>query len=193
MAMEFEVKYRADAAALAAIEAAVPGEYKQTHMTTTYYDNPKGEFTKLHWTLRHRCEGDVHVCTLKAPGSGHFSRSEYEWKGSDIQEAIPYLARMSGFDELKVMVEDGLQVIGGARFTRRSRMLRVGGTTAELALDDGVLTNGDKEVPFAEMEVELKDGYQEEVMAIGLILASKFGLTPEPRSKFARARELGGK
>ena len=72
-------------------------------------------------------------------------------------------------------------------------MLTVGGTTAELALDCGVLTKGELEEPFAEMEVELKDGYQEEVLAIGLILSSKFGLTPEPKSKFARARELGGK
>lgn len=193
MAMEFEVKYRADAAALAAIEAALPGDYKETHMTTTYYDNPKGDFSRRRWTLRHRCEGDSHVCTLKTPGSGSLSRSEYEWNGSDIQEAIPYLAKMSGFDELAVLVEDGLQVIGGARFTRRSRMLTVGGTVAELALDSGVLTGGDREVPFAEMEVELKNGHQEEVLAIGLILSSKFGLTPEPRSKFARARELGGK
>lgn len=193
MAMEFEVKYRADRAALTAIEAALPGDYKETHMTTTYYDNPNGDFSTRRWTLRHRCEGDQHVCTLKTPGSGNLARSEYEWNGSDIQEAIPYLIRLSGFDELKVLVEDGLQVIGGARFTRRSRMLTVGGTTAELALDCGVLTKGELEEPFAEMEVELKDGYQEEVLAIGLILSSKFGLTPEPRSKFARARELGGK
>ncbi len=191
MAMEFEVKYRADREALLAIEAAIPGTYTETHMTTTYYDNPKGDFSQRRWTLRHRCEGDQHVCTLKTPGSGALARGEYEWQGSDIQEAIPYLAKLSGFDELAVLCEDGLKIIGGARFIRRSRLIQVGGTTAELALDSGVLTCGEKEVPFAEMEVELKDGYQEEVEAIGLILASKFGLTAEPRSKFARARALG--
>ena len=193
MAMEFEVKYRADDKALAAIEAALPGEYKETRMTTTYYDNPKGDFSQRRWTLRHRCENDQHVCTLKTPGAGKLTRSEYEWNGSDIQEAIPYLIKLSGFDELKVLVEDGLQVIGGAKFTRRSRMITVGATVAELALDSGVLLCGTKEAPLCEMEIELKSGFQEEVMAIGLILSSKFGLVAEPRSKFARARELGGK
>lgn len=191
MAMEFEVKYRATLEDLAAIEAALPGDYKETRMTTTYYDNPAGDFTQRRWTLRHRCEGDQHVCTLKVPASGALARGEYEWNGSDIQEAIPDLIRLSGLDELKVMTEDGLKVIGGAKFTRRSRSLTAGGTVAELALDHGVLINGDKEEPFAEMEVELKNGYQEELLAIGLILSSKFDLKPEPRSKFARARELG--
>lgn len=193
MAMEFEVKYRASRNDLAAVEAALPGDYNETHMTTTYYDNPAGDFTQRRWTLRHRCEGDKHVCTLKTPGSGALTRGEYEWDGSDIQEAIPYLIRQSGLEELKVMTEDGLKVIGGAKFTRRSRSLSVGATVAELALDEGVLINGDKEEPFAEMEVELKSGYQEELLAIGLILSSKFGLKAEPKSKFARARELGGR
>lgn len=193
MAMEFELKYRASAEALAEIQETFPGDYKEIPMTTTYYDSPNHDLSARRWTLRHRCEGERHVCTLKTPGSGSLSRSEFEWEGSDIQEAIPYLVRQSGCEELTRLAEDGLRVIGGARFTRICRLFVVGGTVAELALDSGVLVNGDKELPFAEVEVELKQGYQEEVMALGHILAAKFGMTPEPKSKFVRSRELGEK
>lgn len=192
MGLEFEVKYRTDADTLAKIQAALPGEYKEIRMTTIYYDTPTGELSKRRWMLRHRCENERHVCTLKTPGTAATGRGEYEWGGADIQEAIPDLIRQSGLEELKILAEDGLQVVCGAKFVRRCRVITVGGTVAELALDSGVLLSGERELPFAEVEVELKEGYREEVMAMGHILAARFGMTPEPKSKFVRARELGG-
>ena len=64
---------------------------------------------------------------------------------------------------------------------------------AELALDTGVLVSGEKEEPFAEVEVELKFGYRQEVEVMGLLLKEAYGLTVENKSKYQRARELGAK
>ena len=192
MAVEYELKYRATPEILEKIQADFPGDYTVTEMTTTYYDTPGGDLAKLFWTLRHRREGEKHVCTLKTP-AGIDGRSEYEWNCEDIHEAIPHLCRLAGTNALAQLVERGLVQTCGARFTRTARHFVAGATMAELALDRGVLTNGDKEEPFAELELELKRGYREEVQVMGHLLSAAYELTPENKSKFQRSRELGAK
>lgn len=192
MAVEFELKYRASEEVLDRIQADFPGNYTVTEMTTTYYDTPGGDLAKLFWTLRHRREGDIHICTLKTP-AGIDGRSEYEWQGESIHDAIPFLCRQAGSNALAQLCERGLVETCGARFTRTARSFRAGSTVAELALDRGVLINGEKEEAFAELELELKLGYREEVIAMGHVLAAAYDLEPETKSKFQRSRELGAK
>ena len=192
MAVEYELKYRATPEVLERIQADFPGNYTVTEMTTTYYDTPGGDLAKLYWTLRHRQEGDTHICTLKTP-AGIVGRSEYEWYCEDINEAIPHLCRQSKSTALSQLAERGLVAKCGARFTRTARKLVAGSTMAELALDCGVLINGEKEESFAEVEVELKYGYRQEVEVMGLLLREAYGLTTESKSKFQRSRELGAK
>ena len=192
MAVEYELKYRATPEVLERIQADFPGNYTVTEMTTTYYDTPGGDLAKLFWTLRHRREGDKHICTLKTPG-GIDGRSEYEWSCESIHEAIPHMCRLSGSNALAQLVERGLVETCGARFTRTARAFVAGCTTTELALDQGVLINGEKEEPFAELEVELKRGFREETDIIGLLLSQAYGLETENKSKFQRSKELGAK
>ena len=192
MAVEYELKYRATPEVLERIQADFPGDYTVTEMTTTYYDTPGGDLAKLFWTLRHRREGDKHICTLKTP-AGIDGRSEYEWSCEDIHEAIPHMCRLSGSNALAQLVERGLVKTCGARFTRTARIFTAGCTTTELALDRGVLLNGEKEEPFAELEVELKRGFREEADIIGLLLSQAYGLEVENKSKFQRSKELGAK
>jgi len=190
MAVEYELKYRATPEVLERIQADFPGNYTVTEMTTTYYDTPGGDLAKLFWTLRHRREGDKHVCTLKTP-AGIDGRSEYEWHCENIQEAIPHMCRQSGSSALAQLVERGLVETCGARFTRTARPFVAGATVTELALDCGVLINGEKEEPFAELEVELKKGFRQEADIIGMLLAEAYGLEAESKSKFQRSKELG--
>ena len=192
MAVEYELKYRATPEILEKIQADFPGDYTVTEMPTTYYDTPGGDLAKLFWTLRHRREGEKHMCTLKTPG-GLDGRSEYEWACADIHEAIPHMCRLSGSNALAQLVERGLVEICGARFTRTARRFTAGSTVTELALDAGGRGNGEKEEPFAELEAELKRGYREETDIIGYLLAASYELTPENKSKFQRSRELGAK
>lgn len=190
MGLEFELKYRADAAALERIRAAFPGEYDVIPMTTSYFDTPAGELSRRHWTLRCRQEGARHVCTLKTP-AGALGRGEWECECANIADAIPVLAKLADLPELVTLTGEGLILSCGARFTRQALMVTIGNSTAELALDSGVLINGATELPFCEAEIELKTGSAEEVVAFGRALAFRFGLETEPKSKFARARALG--
>ena len=192
MAVEYELKYRATPEILERIKADFPGTYTITEMTTTYYDTPGGDLAKLFWTLRHRREGDQHICTLKTP-SGLDGRSEYEWSCEDIHEAIPHLCRLSGSNALAQLAERGLVKTCGARFIRTARRIIAGSTLTELALDSGVLINGEKEEPFSEVEVELKQGHRQEADIIAFLLSRSYGLEPETKSKFQRSKELGAK
>ena len=192
MAVEYELKYRATPEILERIKADFPGNYTVTEMTTTYYDTPGGDLAKLFWTLRHRREGDRHICTLKTP-AGIDGRSEYEWNCEDIHEAIPHMCRLSGSNALAQLAERGLVKTCGARFIRTARRLIAGSTLTELALDSGVLINGEKEEPFTEVEVELKQGHRQEADIIAFLLSRSYGLEPENKSKFQRSKELGAK
>ena len=189
MAVEYELKYRATPEILERVQADFPGDYTVTEMTTTYYDTPGNDLAKLFWTLRHRREGDKHICTLKTP-AGIDGRSEYEWPCEDIHEAIPHLSRLTGSNALNQLVERGLVSTCGARFTRTARVFRAGSTTAELALDQGVLLGGGREIPLCEVEAELKAGSRDAVIRFAANLAEQYGLQPERCSKFRRASAL---
>ena len=58
------------------------------------------------------------------------------------------------------------------------------------ALDEGKLLGGDKELPLCEVEVELKSGTDADALAYARVLARKFALRPEAKSKYLRALEL---
>lgn len=188
MGQEFEVKYAATEEAFAALAAAWP-DYKTIAMETTYYDTTDGGLSARKITLRRRLENNVSVCTLKTPGQGHV-RGEWELNCGDIHQAIPELCRLGAPKELESWVQPELVPVCGARFTRRAVEISLEGTLVELALDQGILLAGSRQLPFQEAEVELKQGSQETALAFARALAARYGLTPEPESKFRRAQKL---
>ena len=92
--------------------------------------------------------------------------------------------------ELEELVSGGVAPTCGARFTRLACRVAYGASEMELALDEGVLLGGGREEPLCEVEAELKRGSKEDTLAFGAFLAETYGLTPEPRSKLARALAL---
>lgn len=189
MAIEFELKYSADVQAQEAILEANPGRYRTFEMETTYYDTPDGGLSQRHITLRRRFENGRSVCTVKTPVSG-YGRGEWECDCDDIAEAIDRLVALGASRELLYLTAEGVQPICGAKFTRLALSLEYRGAELELALDRGVLLGGGKEIPLCEVEVELKSGQPEEAVAFAEGLAKKFGLQPQPKSKFRRALAL---
>lgn len=188
MGVEYELKFRATKALQAAILEAVPGEDRHFSMQTTYYDTPTSQLSQRHYTLRRRMENDLSVCTLKIPAPG--GRGEWEVPCSRIEDAIDMLCKLSGVTELPALVSDGLIPVCGARFQRIARTVRLDGCTVELAIDAGVLTGGNRELPLCEVEVELKEGSPDACNRFAQIIAARFGLQPEPQSKFRRALAL---
>ena len=60
----------------------------------------------------------------------------------------------------------------------------------EIALDQGILFGGGKEIPLCELEVELKSGSKEEAIRFSRELADKYSLIPQAKSKVSRATAL---
>ena len=191
MAVEIELKFAAEESAFEGL-LAESTEWTRFEMATTYYDTPDAKLGALHWTLRRRFENGVSVCTVKTPHAGG-GRNEYELECDDILEAIPQLCRMGAPGELLVYAADGIEEVCAARFTRMAGKLHLDGAEAELALDKGELLGGGNVLPFVEVEVELKDGDLKAVEAYAKALALRFGLRPEPKSKYKRALTLAGK
>lgn len=186
MAIEFELKYRATPEILDRIRRSCSAEFAVIPMTTTYYDAPDGSLSARHWTVRHRQEGEKQVCTLKTPAGGG-ARGEWEVECGDIFQALDSLEALGG-----VTLPRDLRATCGARFTRQAALLAGEGFTAELALDSGSLLGGEKSEDLCEVELELKSGDREAMAAFAEGFACRYGLTSEPKSKYARARALAG-
>ena len=188
MGREFELKFRTEASVLAEIQEKY-GAFTPISMETTYYDTVDRKLSSLHWTLRRRMENSISVCTFKCPHSSG-GRGEWEVEAGSILEGIPKLCKEGATPELMSLTAGGLTDVCGARFTRLAKTLKVPGGIVELALDRGVLLGGGKELPFAEVEVELKEGTDETAASFAGVLAQEYGLIPEAKSKFARAIAL---
>ncbi len=190
MGIEYELKFQADAAALAGILAEY-SQYGQTHyqMQTTYYDTPSGALSARHYTLRRRMENQLSVCTLKTPAANQ-GRNEIEIECGSIEEAIPILCRSGAPEDFGSLTQEGVIPVCGAEFHRIAILLEQPGCRVELALDSGILTGGGKTVPLCEVEVELKGGNPLAADLFALELAQKHRLAPQTRSKFRRALAL---
>lgn len=189
MGLEFELKYQATPALLTKLRQELPGQEAQLNMHTVYYDTPTGQLSARQCTLRCRKENQLHICTLKTPADG-FGRKEWEVQCNDIHSAVDMLCKLGAPKEILDLTGEGLVPICGARFTRIAKTLQIEGCTVEIALDQGVLTAGDKERPLCELEVELKQGDPAACIAYGKLLQRRYGLKIEENSKFRRALAL---
>ena len=190
MGREFELKYAATAEDLEILRSRYP-QLRPIVMETTYYDDPQGILSRMHWTLRRRMENETSVCSLKTPAGG-MARGEWEVEGDDILAAVPKLCAMGAPEELARITAGGVRSVCGARFTRLAGPVDLGDTVLELALDAGVFLGGGREEAFTEVEVELKSGSEALATLYGEALAREMGLKPEYRSKVGRARALAG-
>ena len=189
MGIEFELKYKADPAVQEKVREAFSGAEQTFAMATTYYDTPSGAFSARKCTLRRRMENEISVCTLKTPTDG-LGRREWETECDSIEAAIEKLCKLGGPQQVLSLADEGLLPICGARFTRIAKTLTYGESVLELAMDEGVLTGADRQIPLCEVEVELKEGSQADCLAFARTLEERFGLIPEQHSKFRRALAL---
>ncbi len=189
MGMEFELKYAASGDVLAEIAhtlAAGPARYD---METTYYDTPNLILSARRYTLRRRLENGRSVCTVKTPVEQNL-RGEWEAAADSIEAAIPQLCAMGAPSDLADLTAAGVVPICFARFTRLAYCVNFGESQLELALDQGILSGGGREMPLSELEIELKSGTPEDAVRYGRLLATRYGLHTEKRSKFRRALSL---
>ncbi len=188
MGREFELKYQASPGVLSKIREKF-GEFTSISMETTYYDTADLALRSRKWTLRQRLENGRAVCTVKTPLPDG-SRGEWEVENSDLFAGVSQLCGMGAPGEILDYVNQGVAPFCGARFTRLAKTIELPGGRVELALDEGVLLGGGRELPFAEVEVELKSGSDAVAKDFATELALEFDLNPQPKSKLARAMAL---
>lgn len=189
MGVEFELKFSATKDVLSVICQAVDGKEAHYTMRTTYYDTLGKDLSARNWTLRCRRENEISVCTLKYPLEGE-ARGEQEVLCDKIEDAIPMLCKQSGLAELETLTAGGVVALCGAAFHRIAKTIRFQDSILELALDEGSLLGGGREIPLCEVEVELKEGNTQDARTYAAILAATYGLKPQPHSKFRRALDL---
>ncbi len=188
MGREFELKFAATPEQQEAIARSF-GEFLSITMETTYYDTPGRALSDRKITLRRRLENGRSICTLKTPLQGR-GRGEWDVEETDIGLAAIELCKLSGREDLLLLLSEGLAPVCGARFSRQAKTLTLADCTLELALDRGVLLGGGREQPLCEVEAELKGGSETAVTAFAKKLAREYGLKPEKDSKFRRALAL---
>ena len=189
MGAEYELKFRADIHIQESVYTTFPARWQRLAMETTYYDTPSGALSARRYMLRRRLENGVSVCTLKTSGQGNL-RGEWEVHCDSVTDAVPELCKLGCPAELGSLCAQGLVPICGARFTRRAGTFQLLDCAVELALDQGILFAGEKELPLCELEVELKSGSREAADSFARQLAEIYSLKPEEKSKFARALAL---
>lgn len=188
MGMEYEWKFRATKQVLSAIDKAFPDHTIRLCMESTYYDTPDGALSARHYTLRKRLENDLSVCTLKIPAEN--GRGEWETECEHIDDAIAKLVSLGAPKDLPLLIQAGLIPVCGAKFTRLAKTILLPAGVLELALDEGCLFGGSKEIPLCEVEIELKSGATALCDRFAEDLAAQFSLVQESASKFRRGFSL---
>ena len=194
MGKETEIKYGLQNqeefdALLQVLETRFPGGWETINMETEYYDTPDRLLAGNHWTLRIRSENGRSVLTCKTPRPDG-NRGEWEAQDMGLPHGLTTLVRRGAPEGLMALYELPLRVACGARFTRYCRLTELPGCQVELALDRGVLLGATKELPFWELEVELKQGTEKAWLDWCRSFAGEQNLQKEPKSKFARAAAL---
>ncbi|HZZ86893.1 MAG TPA: CHAD domain-containing protein [Caulobacteraceae bacterium] len=182
---EVELKFAVPSAhaadVLAAIKPLAGAEPKP--LTSTYFDTDKGALRRAKLALRVRRSGGCFVQTLKDSGDGGFSRGEWE---APVKRPEPDLAALKGTPAAKLVAKANLAPVYSVEYRRRTAEVVEGESRIEIAFDEGVARAGDHEAPFAELELELKDGPQWGLFALARRLGGAADLTLSFTSKADR-------
>ncbi len=161
-----------------------------------YFDTSDRRLLAADYTCRLRREGDAFLATLKglggADGAVH-RRAEHEvrlatWT-SDVRAWPESPARSLA---LELTRGAPLERLFGLTQTRSRADLRDGERrVAQLSLDVVQVTIGQRPASYYELEVELMaDGTESDLAAVAAELATVWGLSAEPHSKFERGLAL---
>jgi inorganic triphosphatase YgiF len=179
---------------------------RQQLLQSVYYDTPDLALWRSGLVLRVRAAGRHRVVGVKTRGvirGGLVVREEVEGPLAGVAldpRRVPRAALLASIAEprLRRALEKAAsgQRLGPrveTRFQRRTRRLRLGTATIELALDQGEVRAGRSRLPIREVELELLTGAAHALFDLALRLASDFELRPSSLGKAERgfARLLG--
>ena len=172
------------------VRGCMERDFSYVQMETTYFDTPEHTLSKSRRMLRLRRENEKSVVCIKTAGDG-VSRGEWELEGEYLEDTVPLLVKQGAPAEIQALLEsEALSPVCGARFTRITAPLATDGCRFAICGDIGELFGGTKKLPLCELELELKEGSAEPMLAFGRMLMERYRLSEEPKSKVARAMAL---
>ncbi len=166
---------------------------------STYFDTP-GLLLKQHRSaLRVRKAGALWIQTYKGGGSvaaGLHQRHEWECEVTgpriELEKLLPLVDNPAARAALEAPgLAEQLQEVFTTSFRRTAWQLRLPqGTEVEVALDQGAVEAGGRTLPICEIELELKSGETNELLAFSQSLRQAIALTPSNVSKAQRGFTL---
>ena len=166
-------------------------------MRTRYFDTEEFAISKTGVVLRLRAENEEYVLVLKTDRlveEGLHQRLELSVSAdSDLEEELlekglppdifqPLLENSEDIDDevydVLALARCPLQIICSANFTRTCVHLGFGDSLLELSIDEGTLSTDRRTEPFAELEIELKEGSVQDLIDFGRGLRAGWILPP---------------
>lgn len=162
-----------------------------------YYDTPDKALHRCRLAYRIRREKGCWVATVKGGGKsagGLHTRQEYNVV---VDGCLPSIAPFVGTDigdKLQDAIgESRLELLFITRFERRALMVKMpDDSVIEAAVDRGEIVAGNKQDSILELELELKSGDTGTLLKLGAVLAERYPLLLESRSKYYRGLLLAG-
>ena len=217
--MEIELKYPTDPETGKKIMEEVAGSQgsaaREIPMLAIYYDTEDRALRDKRLTYRIRKEGKDNILTIKyGRGSdkgnkGLHRREEInipvpadfiEKPGIDVLDDTPVYKEFDKAvggqysDDLGVMLPlKPLIPLMEMEYLRTEADISFGEggrTKAVISYDEGEIRAGGKTEPISEVEIELSDGFEEDLTEFGEVLSKKYGIEGGNKSKYARGLKL---
>lgn len=198
MTIEIELKFIAAPEAASKIAEKL-GQWPHQHsagqsLTNIYFETDDSQLRRWDMGLRIRGFGDSYEMTLKTAGQtvgGLHQRPEYNVALSkpelDIHQ-LPAEVWPAGTDV--GALQQRLNALFTTHFVREKWVVTYLQSEIEVACDCGEVTAGDLSEPLREVELELKSGQREDLLAFAAELATLEGLRLGSLSKAARGYAL---
>ncbi|MBT9613432.1 MAG: CHAD domain-containing protein, partial [Burkholderiales bacterium] len=173
---------------------AKAGPALRRRLVSVYFDTPELELMQAQAALRVRRVGRRWVQTVKIGGGsvgGLHQRPEWE---TPVAGAAPEPARFDA-PAVQTLLTPArlarLRPVFETQFWRTTWTVPVsGGSSIEVALDQGFVSGGGRSQPICEVELELKSGKTAALYDLALALAADVDLFPDPASKAQRGYAL---
>lgn len=188
MDREIELKFLIPPEAAALALAQLEGEGAVRQLGATYFDTPEHALRKAGFGLRVRDGEGGRKQTLKsASAGGVFSRGEWEMA---IAGPGPDRDALANTPAAALLNGETLMPVFTTRVERVVRVVQIGDSVIEAALDRGELSAEGRRAPVCELELELKRGQPPALFDLARQLAKRVPLRLSLISKAERGYGL---
>ncbi|HZP09612.1 CHAD domain-containing protein [Methyloceanibacter sp.] len=164
----------------------------EQRLVSTYFDTPNHALAKAGVFLRVRESEGRYVQTVKSMASKADLIERSEWE-QEIADSSPDLDVADGSPLRSVLTggrRSSLRPIFVMNMQRTLRRVIHGGSTIEVALDEGEILAGARTAPISEVELELKEGDAAQLFSLARALCETVPLRLAVKTKAERGFEL---